>query len=524
MLLEQSLRLPPQVVAAGVVVVITIVIKLFFLPAKIPQELKNIPLVGGEDEQAKAQFVKSGFDLLQEGYRKYPDGAFRVWTPNGFVVLISRRFIDELKNLPEDQADFYSANEEMVLSKYTRIERDPLIVDTIKNDLTGNLGLSILLQIHESKNADGKNWKTAKVMPAVIDEASYAVSTELPQGNEWESFPVYHKATRIIALIAGRAFLGLPINRNEDWIKSEIEYPADVFHGAFRLKKYPSILRPFVYRALPEFQRIFAHYAQAQRLILPVLKERAKAWKNGSHERPNDVMQYEMENARGDVLAPFHVQAKSQITAALGTIHTSSGALTHSLFDLASRPEYQQPLREEVLAVLKEEGGTLEKKAMNKLKKLDSFLKESLRLNPPNQIAFLRRALTKIVLSDGTIIPKGTFFAVPSGCISLDPMVWKNATEFDGFRFSRLRDESSENANRYQFVTISFDSLHFGYGRHACPGRFFASNQIKTVLALLVKDYDLSLEEGQTERPANITTETQVLPNMTESIRMRKRA
>jgi hypothetical protein len=42
-------------------------------------------------------------------------------------------------------------------------------------------------------------------------------------------------------------------------------------------------------------------------------------------------------------------------------------------------PQYLQPLREEVEVVISKEGWT--KSAMNKLYKVDSFLKESMRLN-----------------------------------------------------------------------------------------------------------------------------------------------
>lgn len=63
----------------------------------------------------------------------------------------------------------------------------------------------------------------------------------------------------------------------------------------------------------------------------------------------------------------------------------------HALYDLACRPEYVEPLREEINEVLQEDGydvngdGSLKlkKTSMSKLRKLDSFIKESQRLSPP---------------------------------------------------------------------------------------------------------------------------------------------
>lgn len=57
--------------------------------------------------------------------------------------------------------------------------------------------------------------------------------------------------------------------------------------------------------------------------------------------------------------------------------------LTNVLYDLAAHPEYIEVLREEISRVSAEEpNGQLRKKTMPKLRKLDSFIKESQRINP----------------------------------------------------------------------------------------------------------------------------------------------
>ena len=53
--------------------------------------------------------------------------------------------------------------------------------------------------------------------------------------------------------------------------------------------------------------------------------------------------------------------------------------ITHALYRLLSNPEYIEPLRQEVEAVVAEEGWT--KAAMDKMHKIDSFLRESQRLD-----------------------------------------------------------------------------------------------------------------------------------------------
>jgi hypothetical protein len=53
------------------------------------------------------------------------------------------------------------------------------------------------------------------------------------------------------------------------------------------------------------------------------------------------------------------------------------------LYDLAAYQEHVEPLHEELQAVLSEDGGQFRKSTMSKLRKLDSFMKESQRVNPP---------------------------------------------------------------------------------------------------------------------------------------------
>lgn len=75
-------------------------------------------------------------------------------------------------------------------------------------------------------------------------------------------------------------------------------------------------------------------------------------------------------------------QATNQLMAAFTSMHTTSMNACHALFQLAAAPEHVAPLREEIEMVLAEEGSITSKAAMLKLRKLDSFLRESQRLNP----------------------------------------------------------------------------------------------------------------------------------------------
>lgn len=112
----------------------------------------------------------------------------------------------------------------------------------------------------------------------------------------------------------------------------------------------------------------------------------------------------------------------------------------------------------------------------------------------------MTRGVTQdFTFSNGTTVPKGSFVLVPMHAMYTDSEVFPDANTFDAFRFSKLREQAGEE-NRHQFVTTSTTHISFGHGKHACPGRFFASNEIKLLLAYTLLNYDIKLS-GEAPRP-----------------------
>lgn len=123
-------------------------------------------------------------------------------------------------------------------------------------------------------------------------------------------------------------------------------------------------------------------------------------------------------------------------------------------------------------------------------------------LTPPP--AFGKRFLLKdFKLSDGTLIPKGTYVCCPVEAPGHDPANYENPDEFDGYRHCRLRQKESFAGERHHWTSTSQVNLGFGWGKRACPGRFFAAVEIKLIFAVIMLNYDLALPAGQ-GRPATI--------------------
>lgn len=214
-------------------------------------------------------------------------------------------------------------------------------------------------------------------------------------------------------------------------------------------------------------------------------------------------------------------QAKHQILATFTAIHTTAMNACHAVFDLAAHPEFLGPLREELDTVLEEEGGELSKIAMTKLKKLDSLFRETQRVNPANLLGMGRKVTSDLALSDQTVLPKGTFIAVDAQSIYRNPDIYPEPEKYDAFRFAKKREEPGSE-HRYQAVSTGPDNLAFGHGTHACPGRFFAVNETKVLLAYLIQNFDWKFQDG-TSRPANLWSDTISSPDPRVEVLFKRR-
>jgi cytochrome P450 len=104
----------------------------------------------------------------------------------------------------------------------------------------------------------------------------------------------------------------------------------------------------------------------------------------------------------------------------------------------------------------------------------------------------VRRATGNVCLPDGLRIPKGTRLGVSSHA-AWDQNIFPNPDKFDASRFLRLREQPG-NENHWQLTTTRPEQIAFGHGKHACPGRFLAANEIKIAFCHLLLKYDWELK------------------------------
>lgn len=79
----------------------------------------------------------------------------------------------------------------------------------------------------------------------------------------------------------------------------------------------------------------------------------------------------------------------------------------------------------------------------------------------------------------------------------MDENIYPDPHRYNPYRFTEMRQNGNEN--KAHLVSVSPTHFGFGHGIHACPGRFFAANEVKIALAHMLLKYDWKLAEGTAE-------------------------
>ncbi|KAM6489258.1 Cytochrome P450 [Amanita muscaria] len=472
----------------------------------IPQ-LRSIPTIGPSGPLKSyigaVRFFFYGQEMLQEGYDKFRGSLFKIPTLTSWLVVGSGdRLIDEIRRAPDENLSPDAATRETFSTDLTLgpdLFDDPFHLEIVRGPLTRNIG---------AKLAD------------VQDEIIAAFDDFIPiQGDEWTEVTVFDAVMDIVCRASNRMLVGLPLCRNPDWIDLNKRFTIDLVTSAIVLLFLPDSLKLFV---APLLRSIPRGVKRGIKHLEPLIEERLEQKAlhgNDWSEKPNDMISWAL-----DVTMDRPRSTEALVRAVLATnsaaIHTTTVSFTFILYELATRPEYIQPLRDEVEAVIKEEGWS--KGSVRKLWKVDSFMKECMRVSNAGPVTMIRKVMKDFTFSDGTTVPAGGMIVVPFDPVHTDADHYTDPKTFDGFRFEKMRGNDNENL-KHQFASLSVDYVLFGNGRHACPGRFFVANELKVMLSHVLLNYDIKMADER-GRPKNWQFGPFGGPNVTAKMLFRRRA
>ncbi|KAJ7200357.1 cytochrome P450 [Mycena pura] len=498
------------------------------------RQTSNIPVIGStgflSSYRDGLNFLVKAPELVQQGYDQYPDGVFRIARPYRWDYVVSgTKLVKEIANAPEDALSFHEGVGDLIqcilfrpsccqLSKINQF----LANITIGHELTENHHLLInVVRTTLTRNLHAR-------FPDVGDEIIHAFEDVLQlTGSEWKTIHVLPTVMAIVSRVSNRLFVGLPLCRNREYLENNVKFAVNVIQSGQTINLFPPLLRPLVGWWVTSKNQ---NTDIAMGILGPMIEERlAKDDELGPNwpDRPNDFISWLLDSAEGsDRQVRTLVGRVLQVNMA--AIHTSSMAFTHALYNLTTYPEHILPMREEAERMVRQDGWT--KNALNNMHKIDSFLRETQRFNGVGPMLMLRRVVAKngFRLSTGAVLPYGSFVCVAARATHSDPANYENPNNFDGFRFAREREAQAANADpdkdifKRHMISTAPDHLPFGTGKHACPGRFFASTELKAMLAHVVMNYDVKAEVDGV-RPQNKEFAGRVSPNPKGKVLFRKR-
>ncbi|PBK63969.1 cytochrome P450 [Armillaria solidipes] len=473
----------------------------------ISSQLKSIPTVGSSGIIGSwidaFKFIFHAKEIVEEGHRVY-GSIFKVPLLDRWTVVISgaERINDIRKSSLQELSSISTSKDvDYTFGRSNRV--DPYHMDVVRGALTRNI---------------------ASCFADVQDEIEVAVRDNIPMTEDWVEIPAYETILQIVCRASNRMFVGLPLCRNPEYIKLNINYSIEIFTFARIISLLPTVLKMRV--ILTQYCSSWHHnfmraIAKIERFLGETVRERmhqqdiyGKDWPG----KPNDLVSWLLDIDYGDDKRRSVKEHCSRVLLLnAGAIHATSMTFTTALYALATHPEYAETLRDEVESIINEEGCT--KAAMGKMDQLDSFVKEAQRLYGNVGVFATERTTRKdFVFSDGTVVPAGVPIVVASLSTHTDEENYEDPLEFKPWRFSEKSKQEGEGI-RHHMTTPSLDFVFFGLGRAACPGRFFAVNELKALMCHILLNFDVKIDKF----PTPVWFAENQMPNESSKVLFRKR-
>ncbi|MEO8669003.1 MAG: cytochrome P450 [Bauldia sp.] len=184
-------------------------------------------------------------------------------------------------------------------------------------------------------------------------------------------------------------------------------------------------------------------------------------------------------------------EVKANILTFIAAGHeTTANALTWAVYLLCQSPEWYERLTVEADREL---DGPLDTLA-DRLIETRAVIDEAMRLYPP--IVGITRTAGKEDEVAGKTIRRGTLMVVSPWVLHRHQLLWDDPDLFDPDRFL---EGPGKRMERYAY-------LPFGIGPRMCIGAAFALQEATIVLAMLMRNFTLRMEPGQTVWPLQMIT------------------
>ncbi|PCH39777.1 cytochrome P450, partial [Wolfiporia cocos MD-104 SS10] len=464
--------------------------------------LRSIPGVGSSIPPFRYvsswRMFRNAPSVLRQGCTAHRIFRVPMWS-RWLVVVSGVNMNEELRKMPEEVMSAREASKDVINARYTighKYVNKSLEIPVIRGPLTRSIGIMI---------------------PSLFEEIQLTFAEMLGTKNEWIEIMVLPVLTQITSRVINRAIVGVPYCEDTKYQHLVTNYANDTMKSKLILDMIPVALHRWIGPCLPwmpKARRLLADYLNDE------IDQRNKRLDSGYSEAewastPDDVLMWLMKESRKCGLTVDYV-IQGVLSINFAAIHTSSMSIVHSLLYIATDPDSTRILRNEIAGIVSQEGWS-----QSALDKIDSFMRESDRMNGPSLVSMFRKTMSAVTMSDGTVIPPGLIVTASTAATHYDERLYEEPYLFKPFRFYERR-QNPEEACKHQYHSTSAEFITFGHGRGACSGRFFAAYVIKLLLACILHNYDVTIS-GTDSRPKNQFIGTVIMPSSSAKILIRKR-
>ncbi|KAJ7060186.1 cytochrome P450 [Mycena amicta] len=456
--------------------------------------------------------------MYMEGYKKFSkDNKI-------FVVPTWTRAPQIL--LPPSMASWLAAQPEHIVSakdrtfnaaqfKYTvghpEILKNDMVELIIKRELTKTVG---------TLNED------------IIDEILSSMDSLYGTDGEWRECYIFDSLTRTVGRVVNRVFVGKELCQNMEYVMAGTRFAKAVNLSSYVLHLFPEFCKPAVaaLATLPNKYQAYTCMKHLQPLIAQRITDmRAKdADPTYPWEEPNEYVSWlvrESFKRTSELDTSVYNLSYRIVMLNFAAIITTTISCVNTVLDVWSAhnaEEIVEEIREEILRVLSETNGVWTKAAVAKMYRLDSAIRESSRINGVGGTSLARqvRVPEGIKLPNGLVAPQHTTIGVSMDGIHMDPDNYPDPMKFDPFRFSRERENGGKPKENVDLSTTSSKYVLFSHGVHACPARFFATNDLKLILGHLILNYEIA---PRPRREPNISLGDIAIVPESATIKIRRR-
>ncbi|KAJ9053660.1 hypothetical protein DSO57_1022063 [Entomophthora muscae] len=174
--------------------------------------------------------------------------------------------------------------------------------------------------------------------------------------------------------------------------------------------------------------------------------------------------------------------AHSLMGLIFASVSTTTNTCLFLINDLLAFPNFIARLKAEQI----EYPLDLTKEYLDQMVYLNSAIRETLR-HRGHRLEQWRITTHDHVTQAGITIPKQSLLALDVSSLHFNEDVYPSPLEYNPFRFVGSRQSATH---------IDASYIGFGSGLHACPGRFFAVQEVTAIMATLLRGYDFAPEDG----------------------------